>query len=148
VRQGHPNRGWGRRGRPLLPYYVRKEVSPLTSIVAGLALLASVAWPPSDCTLEPEAYRITGYVRGHGNPWTYDGTSVWSREKIAAGSWNLPLGTVVSVEGLDFLYRIADRGRLFARHVDVLVDSVPEAYALETWVGGKFARVCIMNWGG
>lgn len=90
-------------------------------------------------------YRITGYVRGHGAAHTYDGTSVWTSEKIVAASWNLPLGARIRVEGLDYEYRVADRGGgLSERHIDVLVDSVAAAYAIEAWTDGGYAEVCLV----
>lgn len=76
-----------------------------------------------------EKYWVTGYVRGHHSPWTADGTSVWTREPIAAASYNVPMGSSVEVIGLG-TFRVADRGRLQARQVDVLVDTVSEAHAL------------------
>lgn len=114
-------------------------------IAAGTLLLQSV-FPGPGCRVEAQPYRVTGYVRGHHSPWTYDGTSVWTREKVVAASWNLPIGTRVRVEGLDFEYRVADRGGgLESRHIDVLVDSVQVAYAIEGWVGGPYARVCVVG---
>lgn len=93
-------------------------------------------------------YRITGYTRTGGNPRTYDGTSVWTTEKIVAASWNVPLGTRLRVAGLDYTYRVADRGGgLEIRHIDVLVDSVEQAYKIEEWIGGKYAEVCVVSWG-
>lgn len=86
-----------------------------------------------------ELYRITGYVRGHHSARTFDGTSVWTREPIAAASWNIPIGARVQVENVG-TFRVADRGGgLGARHVDVLVDSLAEAYQLTRW-----ARVCVL----
>jgi 3D (Asp-Asp-Asp) domain-containing protein len=77
-----------------------------------------------------EPYQITGYVRGAHSPWTYDGTSVWTREPIAAASWNVPLGAEVEVDGLG-RFRVADRGGgLGPRHIDILVDTVAQAHAL------------------
>jgi 3D (Asp-Asp-Asp) domain-containing protein len=80
---------------------------------------------------EPECYpaRITGYVRGAGSSRTYDGTSVWSYEPIVAASWDVPIDSTVVIDGLG-VYRVADRGRLGPRHLDVLVDTRTEAYAL------------------
>lgn len=80
-----------------------------------------------------EPYTITGYVRGHGNPYTANSVSVWTREWIAAGSYNLPFGTVVQVQFPNgpAEYRIEDRGGgLGRRHIDILVDTVSEARAL------------------
>lgn len=82
---------------------------------------------------ECETYRVTGYVRGHHSPRTFDGTSVWTEEPLAAASWNVPIGAKVEIEGVG-TFRVADRGGgLGPRHVDVLVDSVAEAYALTDW---------------
>ena len=72
---------------------------------------------------------ITGYVRSHGSSRTYDGTSVWTQEPITAASWNVPLDTMVTIDGLG-TFRVADRGKLAPTHFDVLVDTVSEAYAL------------------
>lgn len=79
-----------------------------------------------------EVYRISGYVRGHHSDYTFDGTSVWSREPIAACSYNLALGQMIEVEGLG-VYRCADRGMLGPRHIDILVDDLPTAYAITGW---------------
>ena len=116
----------------------------LSTLVAGLALLTS-AFPGAGCRVEPTPYRITGYVRTEFSPWTHDGTSVYTPEAIVAASWNLPHGTLLRVEGLDPTYRVADRGRLEARHIDVAVWDRATAYAIEAWVGGKYARVCIVG---
>jgi 3D (Asp-Asp-Asp) domain-containing protein len=120
----------------------------------GTALSAALlSATPTASTAEAEscrpigAYRITGYVRTAFSPRTYDGTSIYTEEHIAAGSWNLPLNTRVRVEGLDFTYRIADRGHLEAQHVDIAVWTLEEAYAIEQWVGGKYAQVCIVEGG-
>jgi 3D (Asp-Asp-Asp) domain-containing protein len=116
----------------------------VAEFIAAAALLAESLFPGVGCRVEAQPYRITGYVRGHHSPWTADGTSVWTREKVVAASWNLPFGTMVRVEGLDYAYRVADRGGgLEGRHIDVLVDSVAIAYKLEEWVGGRYARVCV-----
>lgn len=76
-----------------------------------------------------EPYTITGYTRDCCSNRTADGTSVWTDEPIAAGSYNLPLGSWVNVEGLG-QFRIADRGLLNRRHVDILVDTTEQARAL------------------
>lgn len=101
-------------------------------------------WPPPDC-VPVGTYRVTGYVRGHHSDLTADGTSVWTREKIVAASYDLPIDTRVKVRGLDYTYRVADRGLFSGPHVDVLVDTVAQAYAIETWVGGKYAEVCVVG---
>lgn len=98
------------------------------SLLLGLSLAVapSVGRAYSYCT----NFWVTGYVRGHGNNYTYDGTSVWSYEPIAAASWEVPIDAYVSVDGLG-TYRIADRGGgLYWRHIDILVDTVWEAYEL------------------
>lgn len=75
-----------------------------------------------------ETYRITGYV--HTGNLTADGTVTYGNEwQITAASYNLPLGSYVWVEGIGVL-RVADRGHLGPRHLDVLVGSVSEAYQL------------------
>jgi 3D (Asp-Asp-Asp) domain-containing protein len=87
-------------------------------------------------------YRITGYVRGAFSPWTYDGTSVWTTEPIAAASWNVPVDSIVQVQGLG-QYRVADRGsKLEQRHIDILVNSKAEAYSLTGW-----RPVCVLKFG-
>jgi 3D (Asp-Asp-Asp) domain-containing protein len=89
-----------------------------------------------------ETYRITGYVRGAFSPWTYDGTSVWTAEPIVAASWNVPINSVVQVQGLG-AFRVADRGgRLAERHIDVLVNSKADAYSLTGW-----RSVCMLKYG-
>lgn len=79
-----------------------------------------------------EKYTITGYVRGHHSNFTANGTSVWTRDYVAAGSYNLPFGTIVQVQfpSGPGEYRIVDRGHLNNRHIDILVDTVGEALAL------------------
>lgn len=102
------------------------------------AMLAMSNMPAKAHAQECETYRITGYVRGADSPYTYDGTSVWTRERIAAASWNVPIGAYVAVSGLGS-YRVADRGGgLSSRHVDILVDSRAEAYELT-----GYRQVCI-----
>lgn len=118
---------------------------PLAIVALVVALQVSPVEEAATCRPLGD-YRITGYVRGHGSNLTFDGTSVWTREHIVAASWNLPLNSRVWVAGLDYLYRVADRGGgLESRHIDVLVDTVWEAYQIENWVGGKYANVCIVN---
>jgi 3D (Asp-Asp-Asp) domain-containing protein len=87
-------------------------------------------------------YRITGYVRGADSPWTYDGTSVWTSEPVVAASWNVPINSIVQVQGLG-VYRVADRGgKLQRRHIDVLVNSKAEAFSLTGW-----RPVCLLKSG-
>lgn len=100
------------------------------------AMLAMSAQPvrAQSCDM----YRVTGYVRGHHSSFTADGTSVWTREPIAAASYNVPMGSRIDVDGLG-VYRVADRGGgLGARHIDILTDSVAQAYALTS-----YRRVCV-----
>jgi 3D (Asp-Asp-Asp) domain-containing protein len=123
----------------------------LAFLALSLVVWTNPAFRPTDPAdyCEPIGhYRITGYTKTGGNPHTYDGTSVWTSEKIVAASWNIPIGTQIRVAGLDYTYRVADRGGgLEARHIDVLVDSVATAYKIEEWVGGKYAAVCVVSWG-
>lgn len=99
-------------------------VDLLISLFAGVLLNSGV--------YACEPYTITGYVRGADSPWTADGTSVWTREDIAAGSYNLPFDTIVQVQFPwgPAEYRIADRGRLNVRHIDILLDTRSEAFAI------------------
>jgi 3D (Asp-Asp-Asp) domain-containing protein len=94
----------------------------------GLAALFAVA--AGDC----ELYRTTGYTASDYPGLTADGSTTTVAalargERIAAGSYNLPLGSYVDVEDLG-VWRIADRGRLGPRHLDLLVATRAEAYAL------------------
>lgn len=58
---------------------------------------------------------------------TADGTSTpGNAGVIAAGSHNYALGSMIWVEGLGS-YRVADRGRLGANHIDVLMQTTREA---------------------
>lgn len=73
--------------------------------------------------------RITGYVRSEYGPYTYDGTPTWV-EGIAAASWDIPIDSLVEVEGLG-TYRIADRGMLGSdAWIDVAVWDRATAYAI------------------
>jgi 3D (Asp-Asp-Asp) domain-containing protein len=113
---------------------------------AACALVLSLsAWQPGVGHAEAascEMYRITGYVRGAGKPWTYDGTSVWTKEPIVAASWNVPINSIIQVQGLG-AYRVADRGgRLGERHIDILVNSRAEAFSVTGW-----RPVCLLKSG-
>jgi 3D (Asp-Asp-Asp) domain-containing protein len=95
----------------------------MTALVA--ALLLAQSWCIEDA-------RVTGYVRTDYGPHgrTFDGTSILSGEPIAAASWNIPMDSVVEVEGLG-RYRVADRGRLGSYGwVDIATWSRQEAFAL------------------
>lgn len=99
----------------------------MVAVMAGLLTMppAGAARSNSNC----DSWFVTGYVRGEGSAYTADGTSVWSGEAVAAAPYWVPFGTYVTVDGLG-TYRVADRGRLGERHLDVLVDTRRQAYAL------------------
>lgn len=105
--------------------------------VVALALLTAV-WGVHSAPWCGEA-KITGYVRGAGNPHTFDGTSIYTGERIVAASWDVVMGAQVVIDGLAGSYRVADRGRLgygSPTWIDVAVWSYSEAYALTStrWV--------------
>ncbi|MFN0071564.1 MAG: 3D domain-containing protein [Chloroflexota bacterium] len=120
-----------------LPFHLARAACAL--------LLGLIFWQPGLAHAQAtacETYRITGYVRGAHSPWTYDGTSVWTQEPIAAASWNVPINSVVQVEGTG-VFRVADRGGgLSARHIDILVNSRAEALAITGW-----RQVCMLKSG-
>lgn len=70
---------------------------------------------------------------------TYDGTPTRGNAGvIAAASWNIPIGTYVTVEGLG-TYRVADRGMLGSSGwIDVLMQTTQEA---RNW-GRQTRTVC------
>lgn len=78
--------------------------------------------------------RITGYVRTEFSSRTYDGTSIYTDEAIAAASWNIPIDSYVWVDGAG-TYRVADRGSGLGSsgHVDIAVWDRATAYALTSW---------------
>lgn len=100
-------------------------------VTHGTALALALALHSSAPSCEP--HRITGYSVTDFPGLTADGTSTVGAlargEPIAAASYNWPLGSYISVEGLG-VYRVADRGFLDARHIDILVPSRAAAYAL------------------
>jgi 3D (Asp-Asp-Asp) domain-containing protein len=112
---------------------------PLAAATATVSAAEAPAFRPTEpvpeglvspaALAECEAYVITGYVRGELGGWTYDGTPIWTDEPIVAASWNLPIDALVEIEGLG-RFRVADRGHLGARHIDVAVWSRAEAFAL------------------
>lgn len=77
--------------------------------------------------------KITGYVRTEFSGSTYDGTPIWTEEKIVAASWDVRMGSIAEIQGLG-TYRVADRGMLGDGNpmpwLDVAVWSRLEAYAL------------------
>jgi 3D (Asp-Asp-Asp) domain-containing protein len=82
--------------------------------------------------------RITAYVRTDYSPWTYDGTSVYTDEPIAAASWNIPLQSKVWVEDVG-TFRVADRGALGSTGwVDIAVWDRATAYRLTS-----SRRICV-----
>ena len=111
-------------------------------LAATMALLvaaqAEAERPAAEELVACEPYWITGYVRTEYSARTYDGTSVYTDEPIVAASWNLPIDTIVEIEELG-RFRVADRGHLGPRHIDVAVWSRPEAFAL---TGRR--RVCVV----
>jgi 3D (Asp-Asp-Asp) domain-containing protein len=91
----------------------------MTAILA-LTMLGSIGLQQGDCSL----YTITSYSAERYPGVTHDGTTTtWGAlnrgEHIAAGSWNLPEGSWVWVEG-EGIVQIRDRGNLEARQVDLL----------------------------
>lgn len=95
----------------------------------------AMAVEPSYCA----TMQVTGYVRGAHSPWTFDQTSIWTDEPIAAASWDIPIGSYVDVEGVG-TFRIADRGSGLGSSgwIDVAVWSRSEALALTSQ-----RRVCV-----
>jgi 3D (Asp-Asp-Asp) domain-containing protein len=90
-----------------------------------------------------ETYVITAYAAESYPGWTADGsTTTWGAlnrgEPIAAASRNVPFNAYVQVVGLGS-YRVADRGNLGARHIDVLVSTHREAVN----IGRSERTVCI-----
>lgn len=99
-----------------------------------IVALAFIAWMGSSEAPKQAPWcgpaRITGYVRGDGNPYTYDGTSIYTSEPIVAASWDIAMGSKVTIEGLG-RFRVADRGMLgWSPWIDVAVWTEAEAYAL------------------
>jgi hypothetical protein len=90
-------------------------------------------------------YYVTGYVADEFPGYTADGStttlSALARgEHIVAASYNLPFDTIITIEELPYAYRVADRGHLGARHIDVLVSTRAEAYALTS-----YREVCTLD---
>jgi len=105
------------------------------SVVLGIFALLSVA--RSDC----EQFRITGYVAGEYPGLTADGSTTTldalaRGELLAAAGYDVPMGSFLDVDGLG-VYRVADRGQLGYRHLDLLVATRSEAFALT-----GYRRVC------
>lgn len=107
-----------------------------TMLLAALLQLGQVftPMPPAEHPARQQICKratITGYVRSdpYMNAHTYDGTSIFTDEAIAAASFDIPLGSYVTVVGVG-TYRIADRGRLAPTHIDIATWSRAEALAL------------------
>jgi len=77
--------------------------------------------------------KISGYVRTEFSGYTYDGTPIWTAEKIVAASWDVRMGSIAEIQGLG-VFRVADRGMLGSGDpmpwVDVAVWTRQEAYEL------------------
>jgi len=80
---------------------------------------------------------VTGYVRTDHSSRTFDGTSIYTDEAIAAAGWDIPIDSQVEVEGFGS-YRIADRGRLGPGHIDIAAWTRGEALAI---TGTR--RICV-----
>jgi 3D (Asp-Asp-Asp) domain-containing protein len=84
-----------------------------------------------------ETYWVTGYAATDFPGFTADGTHTWTAldtgDHIVAASYNLPIDTTLTIEGLPYVYRVADRGKLRARHIDVLVATRAEAYNITAY---------------
>jgi 3D (Asp-Asp-Asp) domain-containing protein len=99
----------------------------LTVLLIG-ALLQLVSFLPhqhAELARGCREARITGYVRTDPamNDWTADGTSIYTDEPIAAASYDIPMDSMVYVEGLG-TYRVADRGMLAPTHIDIAITGV------------------------
>lgn len=116
-------------------------------IAAVLLQLAPifVPQPPAD-QQEPVRQcftaRITGYNRLDPamNSRTFDGTPITTPEPIVAASRDIPLQTIVEIDGLG-TFRVADRGSgLHPTHFDVATWSDAEAYQITST-----RRVCVQE---
>lgn len=104
-------------------------------LAAAILLGAERAEPTSGWCQE---MRITAYLRTAFSSHTFDGTPITTPERIAAASWNIPIDSIVDVDGLG-TYRIADRGMLGSTGwVDIAVWDIAHAYALTSW-----RQVCV-----
>jgi 3D (Asp-Asp-Asp) domain-containing protein len=96
-------------------------------VIAALLLAESLSAPWCGPT------KITGYVRTEFSGFTYDGTPIWTDEKIVAASWDIRMGSLAEIQGLG-LFRVADRGMLGNGNpmpwLDVAVWTRTEAYEL------------------
>ena len=112
-----------RTGRPVV---ARKQVALRRATIA----LALALFIPCPQPVEAGGWcydgTTTGYVRTDHSSRTFDGTSIYTPEPIAAAGWDIPIDSTVDVEGLGS-YRVADRGRLGPGHVDIAVWTRSEA---------------------
>jgi len=92
--------------------------------------------------------RITGYLRTDFSGLTYDGTPIWTEERITAASWDVVMGSIAEVEGLG-RYRVADRGQLGhgtpTPWLDIAVWTSAEAYALTGYRHVCFTRPLLLR---
>ncbi len=92
------------------------------ALVLG-AVALSVGLAQSGCS----ATTITAYSVEQYPGTTTDGTRTPGQAgAIVAASYNYPLGSYVTIENMG-TYRVADRGRLGANHIDVLMNLTSEA---------------------
>src|SRR5262245_46640358 len=100
------------------------------AILLLLAVLCLVQPAPASSAGYCRTVRTTGYVRGTQSPWTFDGTSIYTAEPIAAASWDIPINMHVAIAGVG-RFRVADRGHLGSDGwVDVATWTRSEAFAL------------------
>lgn len=108
------------------------------AVILLLALGVLVTTPSTALAQSCQLAVVTAYASADYPGTTADGTPTRGNEgAIAAGGSNYTMGSYVSVEGLGS-YRIADRGRLAANQIDVLMVSHAEAMQ---W-GRQQRRVC------
>ena len=105
-----------------------------------LAASSPVSAAPAEQVCEP--YVITAYAASDYPGWTADGSTTTVAalnrgENIAAASYNVPFGAYVQVLGVG-VYRVADRGHLGPRHIDVLMRTRGEAIEF----GRQIRTVC------
>lgn len=117
--------------------------------LGGLALvslgLMAASSPVSAAPAEQECseYVITAYAASDYPGWTADGSTTTVAalnrgEAIAAASYNVPMGAYVQVLGVG-IYRVADRGHLGARQIDILMRCRSDALAF----GRQTRTVCL-----
>lgn len=102
----------------------------MTRLLAQLALLLGARLEDPECISPASIHWTSGYVRGHHSDHTADGTNIWNGEHLVATGPEYPFRTVLWIDGLGY-YRVADRGSgVGVGHIDVLVDSEREAFAI------------------